>query len=418
MVNNSNNTNHKKVLILSYYACMPGACQAEWLDDKVDSLVKAGFSVALISAACAQRHPDNNVKHWRIASISLKDFQDELQRIRARGDKVRMRDYAMLPLTLTAGLALDAIQFLLTKGVGEGRWSWAISSTFASLLLSLHFKPHVILSTGGPASAHLSGIAISKLFNIPLIVELQDPLSGNDIGRNAQARGWLYKVEQLIIDSADKVAYVTNAAASFAANQFRSGKVIGIYPGAQDFGIKRNAVNRCKDGKFKIVHLGSLYANRNFRSIIAAIDALIVSNHLSKNDIELINLGHVAPNIRDEIIQKEYVKILPPVSRKEALQFAADCDGTLLIQNSDERSRVTIPYKTYDYLNIGTPILALLNSDELSQLINESGHIALPLSDVDSIRQHLWRMIDSKLGTGGGEMRIDAVQQAVLLMQI
>jgi hypothetical protein len=49
---------------------------------------------------------------------------------------------------------------------------------------------------------------------------------------------------------------------------------------------------------------------------------------------------------------------------------------------------------------------------------NESGHIALPLSDVDSIRQHLWRMIDTKLGTADGEMQIDAVHQAVLLMQI
>ena len=35
----------KRVLIISYYACMPWACLAEWLDDKVDSLLKAGTRV-------------------------------------------------------------------------------------------------------------------------------------------------------------------------------------------------------------------------------------------------------------------------------------------------------------------------------------------------------------------------------------
>jgi hypothetical protein len=57
---------NNKVLILSYYACMPGACQAEWLDDKIDSLLKAGYEVALVSAISARKHENKNVTHWRI----------------------------------------------------------------------------------------------------------------------------------------------------------------------------------------------------------------------------------------------------------------------------------------------------------------------------------------------------------------
>ena len=413
-----NKVNHNRILVISYYACMPGACQAEWLDDKLDSLLEAGFKVALTSAACSKRYANEDVFHSRIASISLKDFRDEMQRIRAAGDSVRICDYLMLPITLSLGLLMDIMQSIVTKGVGEGRWSWTITSFFASLFLSFRFKPTVILSTGGPASAHLSGILLSKLFGVPLIVELQDPLSGSDIGRNAQARGWLYRVEKLIVNSADKIVYVTNEAANFAANQFESSKVTCVYPGAKDFGIKRNPANDGSSFKFRLVHLGSLYATRNFKSIVAAIDTLISSNRLNANDIELINLGHVAPHIRDEIIQKEYVKILAPVSREKALQFAAECDATLLIQNSDERSKVTIPYKTYDYLNIDTPILALLNSDELSQLISECGHIALPLSDIQAITHHLGRLIDKSYSMGRAEKKIDAVQQSLFLMNL
>ena len=62
------------------------------------------------------------------------------------------------------------------------------------------------MTSGGPASAHLAGIILGKLFSVPVIVELQDPLSGEGIGRNDEARGWLYKVEKFIVDYADMSA--------------------------------------------------------------------------------------------------------------------------------------------------------------------------------------------------------------------
>jgi hypothetical protein len=407
-----------RVLIISYYACMPGACQAEWLDDKVDSFLKAGYEVALVSAICARRHENLKIKHWRIPSVSLTDFRDEIQRIRERGDRVQVRSYLMLPIVLTAGLLLDAMQHLLTKGVGEGRWSWTLPSSIASLLLALRFKPDIVLTTGGPASAHLAGIAVGKLISSPVVVELQDPLSGGDIGRNAQARGWLYRVEKLIVSTADKTVFVTKAAAAFAANQFQSSKVFGVYPGAKDFGILPGRRSSDSGGTLRLVHLGSLYATRTFKSIIAAIDTLIASGLLTSSGIELINLGHVSKEISDEIRQKPYVKILPPIAREDALRYAADCDVTLLIQNSDERSKVTIPYKTYDYLNLGNKVLALLNSDELMEMITRCGHIAVPLSDVDAIASHLARLLERSSTNVQSQVVIDAVQQARELLAL
>ena len=410
--------NKHKVLILSYYACMPGACQAEWLDDKIDSLLKGGYEVALISAICARRHESKNIKHWRIPSVSLIDFGDELDRIRIRGDRVPVLAYLMWPLALTMGLLLDAMQYIVTKGVGEGRWSWAFPSTLGALLLAMRFKPDTILSTGGPASAHLAGIFVSKLISTPVVIELQDPLSGGDIGRNKQARGWLYLVEKLIVSLADKTVYVTKAAAAFAANQFQSSKVFCVYPGAKDFAIMPGQRKADTNGKLRMIHLGSLYATRNFRSIIAAIDSLIESGKLTTNGIELINLGHVANEISDEILLKPYVKILPPVAREEALRIAAECEVTLLIQNSDERSKVTIPYKTYDYLNLGNGLLALLNSDELTELLARCGHIAAPLSDIDAIARRLAILLECSTARVQSKVVIDAVVQARELLAL
>ena len=409
----------KKLLIISYYANMPGAYQAEWIDDKLDSIDKESYSVDIITSSCAAKYDQGRVNHWRTPSLSLSDYYDELLRVKNAGRKFRYIDWLMLPFALTFGLLIDLMQYVVTKGLGEGRWSWAVPSWVMATLVCIINRPDKILSTGGPASAHLAALLTGKLFNLPVIVELQDPLSGDGIGINSQARGWLYKVEKLIVQHANKIVYVTESAATFARRQFSSRNIVGIYPGARKFNVKRSLSDGRTCNKFRIVHLGSLYATRNFDTIIAAIDKLILSNQIDANYIELVNLGHVAPHIRNVIETKNYVKIQPPVSRAEALEFAINCDATLLIQNSDDRSNVTIPYKTYDYLNLGIPVVALLNSDELTSLITSAGHKAFKLEDVNQIAIALCELINNRSAyICSIKLNVDPVAQVNKLLEI
>jgi LmbE family N-acetylglucosaminyl deacetylase len=404
------------ILIVSYYACIPGACQAEWLDDKVDSLARAGHRVALVTATCAQRHSNDSVAHWRVPSISRVDFRDELHRIRERGEKVPLRVHLMWPAVLTLGVIADWLQHVATGGVGDGRWSWTMPGSVGVLGMIARIRPDLILTTGGPPSAHLAGVIAARLTRRPVIVELQDPMSGENIGRNPQSSGWLYRVEKLLVRSASKTVYVTKAAASFAARQFQSNTVQAVYPGARRFKVAAPASR--PGGAFRLVHLGSLYSTRNFVAITAAIDSLVSMGRLRESEIELINLGHVSPEIKAEISTRSYVRILPPISRLEALEFAASCDVTLLIQNGDERSRVTIPYKTYDYLNLGNRVLALLNSDELTELLERCGHVAVPLSDVPAIARELREMLRDAKRRDTVAVRIDPVHQARALIDL
>ena len=61
----------------------------------------------------------------------------------------------------------------------------------------------------------------------------------------------------------------------------------------------------------------------------------------------------------------------------------------MLVQHTDERSRETIPYKTYDYLNLGLPVFGLLNNDELSALIESHGGHTAQADDPESIKAAL-----------------------------
>ena len=302
----------------------------------------------------------------------------------------------------------------MTRGVGEGRWSWLISASLAGLFTILIFKPDKILTSGGPASAHLAGLIVGKVFALPVIVELQDPLSGEGIGRNSQARGWLYRVEKYILKNATKTVYVTKLAADFARREFGIGNVQAIYPGSKNFGLK---YRRNKNKSIRIIHLGSLYSTRNFDSIIKALDILIVSKKINTNEVELINLGHVSEYERSKLSDKLYVKILSPIPRKEALKYASECDISLLIQHIDKRSNVTIPYKTYDYLNIGNHIMGLLNSEELKNMMVHYGHVAIGIKDTDSICQYILE-IKNRNDNPRNSKQIDHAKQSKILVDL
>jgi hypothetical protein len=408
----------KKILIVSYYANIPGACQSEWVDDKIKSLLAGKNEIILISSVCGGKNYNKNYKNIRVPSLSWFDFKSELQRIKSDGGKIDLYLYLLIPFIFIFGSLIDCFQYLATKGVGDGKWSWMFTSFFAELYIIITSPIDIILSTGGPASGHLSAILCSKLFRIPTVIELQDPLSGSDIGRNSSSAGWLFRVEKFIVKYSDKTVYVTEAAADFARKQFKSNKIEGIYPGSWDFDIRPDMSKPSKPAIFRMIHLGSLYSTRNLTSIITAIDMLISEGDYDETNFELLNLGHVSPEIRSEIEKKTYVKISPPVSRIEALNTASNYDVMLLIQNKDERSQVTIPYKTYDYLNIKNNILALLNSNELTSMMHSFGHMAFELHDVEEIKKGLISLIKNNKIERNAEKIICPVIQAELLIKI
>ena len=77
---------------------------------------------------------------------------------------------------------------------------------------------------------------------------------------------------------------------------------------------------------------------------------------------------------------------LDALDRVDALRRARQASCLMLVQHADERSRETIPYKTYDYLNLGLPVFGLLNNDELQALIESCGGHAAQADNVEAIK--------------------------------
>jgi hypothetical protein len=354
-----------------------------------------------------------NLIHWRIPSISLVDFSDELRRCKDNNIQVSLLQKILyIPVFLIGGL-LDCFFKIFINGVGEGRWSWFLTSFIATFCLCIKKMPDRILSTGGPASAHLTGVIISKIFKIPLIVEFQDPLSGNGIGRNSKSAKYLFLVEKFIINNSLKVVYVTKNSSLEAISKTGANNIVSLYPGSKNFMIQ---VDINKTNLLRIIHLGSLYSTRTFNQIIDVIEDLIVCGFINKSNIELINLGHVEKSQVDFLSKFSYVKIIPPIPRLAALEYASACDYLLLIQNSDARSELTIPYKTYDYLNLKKPIISIIKSIELKGLLCEHGHKSSDLDSPRDIKEHITSLLENS--QTDEYCTIDAEKQALQLINI
>jgi len=392
----------KSVFVVSYYSNMPGACQAEWVDDRIDAFIKKGYNVSILTASCCFKHKKNGIiNHVRVSTISPHGCRYEYEEINRRNIPINKWSLTYFYLKI-----MSKIYYLLERiGLksGEGRWSWFISSSIASLFLFNIRKHEFIFTTGGPASAHLTGIFLSKLFRKKVICEFGDPLSGKDIGRNGLSQLGLKFFEKFIIKYSDCTIYCTENAMFEAREKYKKykNKIFYVYPGANTIvnnsGTKLKSIeSNTYSNKINLTYLGSLYQTRNLDTIMEAIDELIAEGNPIDKQFEINLYGNINSDIKKRIIEFKHnvIKIHGLVDRDIAIDKANCADVLLLIQNTDDRSIVTIPFKTYDYLHTGKLIFGLTyRNNELENMLTSHGHVVCQANDIPSIKHNISHLI-------------------------
>jgi len=384
----------KKILVISHMANIPGCCQAEWVDDRIYEFLKRDYKIIVISGSHCFKYK-SEVEHYRVPSILPYEAKAELNEIESMDIDIASRPYTILYLRLMRSISkfLDKLKISLFKG--EGRWFWMFSSLAMGLKIMPFKKYEFIYSTGGPASAHLSGIILSKIFRCKLMVELQDPLTGEGIGRNSLTIRGLGWIEKFIVKNASHIIYATKNACDAARELYPSEKhkINFIYPGAKKpiYQEKSNAVRRNK--KINFSYIGSLYQTRNLDNFFKAL------SHLSPEEPYEINLyGWLADDILERIknLKNDNIKIHGMIPREQAMVNAQEADVLLLVQHTDLRSVKTMPFKLYDYLNSENLIFGLTYmNDEIDLILKNHGHITSDASSVVEIKQNLSRVFGS-----------------------
>lgn len=412
---------NEKILMITYFYGTKGCCPAEWADDKVDAMCKMDKNTILLTSIFSKKNTQSGVKHYRIPSLSIQDLRHEIHEIELENMPMPyIKLILWFPFIITLGWGLDMAQKIFTSGNGGGKWSWTFPASVAALFLALFHNCKKIFTTGGPASAHLAGVFVSKLTGKVLVCELQDPLTGKDIGRTANSAKMLGRVEEIIMKNTNKVVFVTKSAADYAKSKYHDVKaeIVSIYPGSKFFTKSKSSEN--SSTKLRMIHLGTLYSTRNLNTLIQAIDELIFEGKISKDQIEILNLGEIYGEIKEHHLSKSYIKQEGIKPREEAINIASKFMVSLLVQHADSRSEATIPYKTYDYINIGNPILALTNSEELSKLLADNGHISVDVNNMSAIKRILLHIFNDyeNIKNNIKPLAVDIIKQTESILKV
>ena len=406
--------NKKTVLLISYFVNVRGNCPAEWANDKIKTFLELNYRVILLTGFQSEIKSSKFLKVLKIPSLSYICFNEELRHYKIKRNWL-FSLYALIPKTL--GRFLDYIFIKLNGTVSAGYWSWAISSSPILFFYLIKNKFNFIFSTGGPTACHLIGCFIASIFRKPLYCEFQDPLVGNCINKKLSFAAAKF-LEKIIVKISLRTIFVTKLAMTAAKkrNSKYKNKIKLVYPGSRKYFFKNNPVVH-KSKVIEFLHIGTLYGGRNLDLFFKALDELIFENFIDSKNIKVRNVGDIYLQNKNEYIKKEYFESKISMKRVNALRMANNTTFLLLVQHTDDRSKETIPYKFYDYMNLGKPIFGLLNNSELNNMINDYGGITSKSYDLISIKLALKKSIklfnESKFSESNLDNKFDIKAQLI-----
>lgn len=372
-------------LILSYRAIIDGSACAQHIDDRLPVFQERGITPVLLTGTIGGR--SKRWPHFRCSSVAPSGIRFELRHYLRK----RFLKRWQFKLVETV-LLLPVFPFYLLEKIIinlESEWSWFFLSSIRGYFLCRRFRPEVIYSTGGTASAHVAAEIISRMTGLPWLAETQDPLVHDQDWRRGRTVLKVYTwLEKRICRKADTFIFLAEAArANMAARTGmpECGRV--IYPGA-DPAMFRNGLYT-KGSRCHFAHFGTLNGTRNLVVLLTALRRLIDTGRVDPDIIRLDIYGSLDGGSKRAIQQFGLESIVTDhgvLTRKDALAIMQRTDCLLLIQNTIFFSSETIPSKVYEYLLSGRPILGLVHhNDELHAMLLDSGNFPVPADQPEAV---------------------------------
>jgi len=276
---------------------------------------------------------------------------------------------------------------------------WARAATRKAIAVARKLPRGIVIATSPPHAALIAGARVARRLKWPLILDYRDPWSAYDWPE--WHRGWISqwfarRVEgALVRDSAARVLNTPSMRDWFEESFPRA-------PAAKNFVIPNgfDAVPPTHApapvGPIEIVHAGEIYGSRSLVPLLRAVDRL--SQRHAERPIHLTTYGAL-PAVEWQRIcaagLDRFIEVRPRIPF--AALFAELQKAHALLAVVSDHMTYSVPYKIYDYMAAGRPILALAPRDSaLHELLADSdaGRCVEP-ADIDGIEQELERMLFS-----------------------
>ncbi len=379
----------KKVLIISHDYPPIGSAGSQRVMKFAHYLPGHGYEPLILTTGRYGSLPSDRVRRVYRAPDLIHSLFRPLRRRREEGIA---QDQAFRVATVGSESILGRLRDKCL--IPDTKIGWALPAIMEGRRIIAEQQPDIIFSSSPPETTHVIAYWLNKASGIPWVADLRDGWLFEPPDpelRSGKVRTWLEeRMEHMMVRSA--AAITTNTETLAADFRQRYGplgsKALSIsngYDPAEFAGLRRE---RGEDGRFLLVHTGSLSASSKVRSGDAFFQALSqIVRHEPLTPLRVCMVGVTTEREQARVRSlglSDYVQFVSHMPNRGAHQYRLDADLLVLITAPGQRGAA--PSKLYEYIGAGVPILALTDKSVSASVVNryELG-VTVPPDDADAI---------------------------------
>ncbi len=277
-----------------------------------------------------------------------------------------------------------------------------------------------IISSSWPITCHTIAKDLKDKHDLFWIADLRDLWNMNPYVSHTFIRQYFErKLELKTFEKTDVLTTTTDLAADTLATLHPKTKIVPILSGYDEDDLSYLEELMLKDDsghlidshdKLKFIYAGSLYGGkRDPSNLFNAIRQLEDENKLDSSKLSIEFYGD-STNLK-EIAEKygllDIVYIGGKISHEDVLKKQLESDVLLLISWDDEKEKMFIPGKIYEYFALKKPVLSIGHKEgSLKDLIEET-NVGYHVSDLDSTKEVILKFYNEFLEKGTIEYDAD-----------
>jgi len=248
-------------------------------------------------------------------------------------------------------------------------------------------KIDIVFITSPPYSIQILVKWIKKKYNIPIVSDFRDPFTFNHIYKDTDFFSKCYSFERNVLDSTDFIIANTLLNKKIYKKKFNilEDKIAVINNGFDNDDFDDIKVKDADNKKIIISHIGHLYGEYNASPLINVI-------YKVKNQLDNVEFRFIGSVTTEDIklIKKfklsNLIKLIDHCSHKKALQYSKESDYLVLIQPNKKFVNY-IPGKTFEYINSGKKIIAIIpeNGSSAEIIRNTKTGVVVSPDNIDKI---------------------------------
>ncbi len=383
--------------ILAHCFNMDGRAASQTITDRLPYFVNRGVKFVVLSAPTGIK--DTRFPHYQIISPAPSGIRFEMRFIIKNKVKNKLAQKILKAISAVLCAPFYFVEKVFLQF--DSQWSWFLSASIKGSLIINKYHPTLLYSTAGPPTTHLTAYILHRIYGIPWMAELHDPLILDDQPRKWHKYYYNRFVEKIVCNNASIVVYFTNRALENANRRHPiKNKAIVVRPGATppDF----HNIHYAKTDKIHFGHFGSLDKTRNLGIFIRALYELIKQKPDLKSRIILDVYGCELDGVSRKALNKyplgeilvehgrlEYDPKTGKSGRQQVMEAMKSMD-VLVVLHGGEGSVCYeyIPSKLYEYLLTGRPVLGLVETGtELEGFLIENNHTSVDKDDISEVKK-------------------------------